>query len=344
MSTMAGWVITAATLARSNSAKLRPFGQDHQGAGALARRVGVVAQLQPQAGQLGVAGVGPGGIERLDDRPTGPEAPQHGQGRRVPQVVGGRLEGQAPRRHDQARPTVGVALGGSLADLVGHQVELPLVGGHDLLEKRKVVAVVLGDADQGAGVLGQARPAPARPGGQVIGADAPVVAHAPDDVDRVGADRLAQVGDGVDERDLGGQEGVAGVLDRLRRSRVGDEHRRLELAVEVGQALGRGLVVAPDHDPVRVKPVVDRVAFPEELGVRHHGRVRPAQGRHHRARRADRDRRLGDHDRARLRRWGAIWPAACSRSEIGRAVGALRGGDTEEHEVGRRRGLRPRRW
>ena len=72
-------------------------------------------------------------------------------------------------------------------------------------------------------VLREAGTAPPRAGPEELVADALVVAHAEHDVVHVGADRLAHGGDGVDEADLRGEEGVGGVLDRLGRRRVGDD-------------------------------------------------------------------------------------------------------------------------
>ena len=126
--------------------------------------------------------------------------------------------------------------------------------------------------------FGKQLPPQPGPGPQEGVADALVVAHAEHDVVDVGADRLAHRGDGVDEADLGGEEGVAGVLDGLGRGRVGDLERRGEAEVEPGDADGGALVVGADHDPVGVQEVVDGRALAEELGVRHDEHVGAARG------------------------------------------------------------------
>ena len=50
---------------------------------------------------------------------------------------------------------------------------------------------------------------------QELAADAAVEADAAGDVLDIGADRLAQIGDLVDEGDLGREKGVGGVFDQL---------------------------------------------------------------------------------------------------------------------------------
>ena len=94
-------------------------------------------------------------------------------------------------------------------DLVGDPVELLVVDLDDAVEQAEVVAGLLGDVQQRAGVLREAAPAPTRARAQELVADALVVAHAEHDVVHVGADGLAHGGDGVDERELGGEERVA---------------------------------------------------------------------------------------------------------------------------------------
>ena len=103
--------------------------------------------------------------------------------------------------------------------------------------------------------------------------DALVGADALDHVVHVGADRFAQRGHGVDERDLHRQEPVGGVLDRLRRSRVGEQDLGVEVAIERRHTLGGGRVVAPDHDAIGMEEVVDGRPLAEELGIGHDGHV-----------------------------------------------------------------------
>jgi hypothetical protein len=91
--------------------------------------------------------------------------------------------------------------------------------------------------------------------------DPRVVSHSDRDLAHVGVDGFAEVRDRVDERDLRRQERVGGVLDHLRRRRVGDEHRRMHTLVEVAHAHGGLGVLAPDHDAIGMQEVVDRLSL-----------------------------------------------------------------------------------
>ena len=99
-------------------------------------------------------------------------------------------------------------------------------------EQLEVVAGVAGELLERLHVLGEAGAAVADAGLQEVRPDALVEAHAVGDRAHVGADLLADVGDLVDEGDLGGQEGVGGVLDHLRGGHAGAHDRRVDAAVE----------------------------------------------------------------------------------------------------------------
>ena len=73
---------------------------------------------------------------------------------------------------------------------------------------------------------------------QELRADAVVEADAARDLLHIGADALAEVGDLVDEGDLGGEERIGGVFDELGGAAAGVEDRRLvevERAVDLGR-------------------------------------------------------------------------------------------------------------
>ena len=97
--------------------------------------------------------------------------------------------------------------------------------------------------------------------------DARVVADAEGDLAHVGAHRLAQVGDLVDERHLRGEKRVRRVLDELGRRGVGHEDRSSQASVELGHAHGDAGVLAADDDAVRLEEVTHRGPFAEELWV-----------------------------------------------------------------------------
>ena len=132
-----------------------------------------------------------------------------------------------------------------------------------------MVAGVAGQHLQRADVLGKQRPAVADAGAQEGGADALVEAHPAGDLGDVGADLLADVGDLVDEGDLGREEGVGGELDHLGAGDVGAHHLAAQRLVERRDGVA-GLLVAgigADHDAVGVHEVLDRRALLEELGA-----------------------------------------------------------------------------
>ena len=86
--------------------------------------------------------------------------------------------------------------------------------------------VILPDPGQGLGILGETRPAIARPRMQELVADPPVQPHALGHVLDIGADPFAQGRDFVDEGDLGGQKGVGRVFDHLGAFQPGEDHRK----------------------------------------------------------------------------------------------------------------------
>ena len=174
--------------------------------------------------------------------------------------------------------------------------------------------------DERPGVLREAAAAPTRARLEEGAPDPLVRADALDHVVDVGADRLAHRGDGVDERDLHRQESVGGVLDRLRRGRVGDQDQGVERGVDVGEPLAGGPVVGADDDPVGMQEVVDRRALAEELGVGHDGHVGPVEHLLDCTRRADRHRRLVDHERPGTQYVGDLCRGGLDVAQVGAAV------------------------
>ncbi len=159
------------------------------------------------------------------------------------------------------------------------------------------------------------------------------------DVVDVGAHGLADRGDGVDEADLGGEEGVGGVLDGLCRRGVGDDERRGHRHVQRLDPDGRRLVVGPDDDPVGVQEVVDGRALAEELGVRHHVDVAAPQRPFDHPGRADRHGRLVDHDRIGFEVGSDLVGGGLDVAEVGRTVVALWGRNAQVDELAPRRSV-----
>src|SRR5699024_3316837 len=105
-----------------------------------------------------------------------------------------------------------------LAGQVHHAGAAAVVDGVDLAQEAERLghAVLLGARAEGADVLGQAASAEADAGAEELRADAVVHADRAGHVGDVRTGDLAHLGDGVDEGDLRGQEGVGGDLHQLR--------------------------------------------------------------------------------------------------------------------------------
>ena len=144
-------------------------------------------------------------------------------------------------------------------------------------------AGLVGGLQQRQRVLGKAAAAIAGAGVQELGPDAIVEADPAGDVLDVGVDRLAQVGDLVDEADLDREEGVGGIFGELGGATAGDQDRRAveeQGPVDFAQHVLRAVVLGADDDPVGMLEVGDRRAFAQELGV---GRDRDVRSRPPRA-------------------------------------------------------------
>ena len=140
--------------------------------------------------------------------------------------------------------------------------------------------------------------------------------------DHVGAGRLAHVRDLVDERDPRHQERVRGELDHLGRVHVAAHDRRCRSTrTAPRQRRASASSNGADDDPVGLHEVAHRVAFGEELRVRHVADVLETAlvepGAHLLAR-PDRHRRL-HHERPAGRR-----APAARRSPSRRATGRRR--------------------
>ena len=100
--------------------------------------------------------------------------------------------------------------------------------------------------------------------------DAAVEADAARYVLHIRADLLAQVGNFVDESDLGRQKRVGGVFDQLRRPPCREQHRRLveeQRAVQFGHHGSRARILRADDDAVGDFEIADRRTFAQEFGV-----------------------------------------------------------------------------
>ena len=97
------------------------------------------------------------------------------------------------------------------------------------------------DAPEGADVLGQAATAEAEARAQEAPPDPGVVRHRFGEADHVRADLLADLGDRVDEGDLGREEGIGRQLHQFRRFQVHDQRGRASverLGIDLAERVG----------------------------------------------------------------------------------------------------------
>src|SRR6185312_4588514 len=176
-------------------------------------------------------------------------------------------------------------------------------------------------------VLGKTRAAIAGTWMQELVADASVSADRGSDFLDVGADRLAQIGDLVDEADLHGQEGVGGIFGELGRFTAHEHHRCVAQSERLVQALhqnfGAFLIAAHEH-AVGMSEIVDRRAFAQKFRIGAHGEISGGA----KLLEAPLDLPAGPHRHGRLRCdygkavevWGKLLDSSEYEGEIGMAV------------------------
>jgi hypothetical protein len=111
---------------------------------------------------------------------------------------------------------------------------------------------------------------------QEFRADAVVEPDAARDFLHIGADPFGEIGDLVDEGDLGGKKGVGGVFYQFRGAARGEHQRRLvqrQRTVDIAEHFSRALVGGADHDAVGKLEVADRRALAQKFRVGGHHHV-----------------------------------------------------------------------
>jgi hypothetical protein len=152
-------------------------------------------------------------------------------------------------------------------------------------------------------VLGQAAASEADAGVEETAADACVVADRVGELRDIRPGDLGDLGHGVDEADLGGEERVGGDLDEFGRGVIGDDPRGAGVergAVDGVELFDRLLVGDAVHEAVGCDGVLHREALAEELGVPREPCVRGGLGeaRGEACRGADRHGALADDEGA----------------------------------------------
>ena len=150
---------------------------------------------------------------------------------------------------------------------------------------------VTGEGEEGAGVLAEAGSAPAGAGAEIVRANAMVKADAFGHLGNIGAERLGEGGEFVDEGEFGDQEGIGGVFDEFGIDGLGGEDRCGGVGRRAACPLGRGEALVDDgvvqleegkkgavvgraeDDAVWVEHVGERRALAQEFGVGGRGDV-----------------------------------------------------------------------
>ncbi len=142
--------------------------------------------------------------------------------RRIAGIVGVRLKRQA--KHGNGRPADRTFQ--RCGDFARHGPLALLVDRGDGLDDAQLRSVIVGGLEQRGRILGETRAAEARTGMEKFRPDPIIEAHAARHLLHVSAEALAQIGNFVDERYLGGEKGIGGVFDQFSGSPADIEDRR----------------------------------------------------------------------------------------------------------------------
>ncbi len=175
------------------------------------------------------------------------------------------------------------------ADFPQKACALLIIDRDDGGEQAEVVTIFTRDVAKGFQVFGKTRAAIANAGVEKAVSNPRVGANPLADFFHVGTDRLADISDGIDERDFGGEEGIRRVLDDLRalgaggdqargltisRARVlprdrsaGNTNRRSAGDRYFAQHFGAANRVGAGHDAIWVQEINDRRAFAQEFRI-----------------------------------------------------------------------------
>ena len=164
---------------------------------------------------------------------------------------------------------------------------------------------------------------------QEFSADAVVEPDAAGDLLHVCADFFREIGDLVDEGDLGGEKRVSRVFDQLGGAPVGEQDRRaveIKRPIQFAHYIARARVLAADDDAVRMLEVLDGGALAQELRVGHHRAIGLgpcfADDALDLVAGAHRHCRLGDHHGEAVERRGDLARGVIDEREVGMAVAA----------------------
>ena len=167
---------------------------------------------------------------------------------------------------------------------------------------------------------------------QKLRTNAVVEADAARHVLDVGAHLLAQIGNLVDEGNLGGEKGVCRVLDQLGRSPRCIQHRcsiEVKRPVELSHYFFGAAMLGSHHNPVRMLEVADCRTFAKKLGIGHNSkigsRIDLVDDAFDLVAGANRDRRFGNHNGKTGQRGCDLTGRSVDEVEISVTIATTRG-------------------
>ena len=86
----------------------------------------------------------------------------------------------------------------------------------------------------------------------------------------IGANLLRQIGDLVDEGDLGREERIGRIFRQFGSAAIGKKYRRrieMKRPVDFGHDAPGARIVRSDHDPVRMLEIPDRGTLAQKFGI-----------------------------------------------------------------------------
>ncbi len=199
----------------------------------------------------------------------------------------------------------------------------------------------LGGTHQRQRIFREAGPAIARTRMQELLADTAIQTDATRNVMHICTNFFTQIGNLIDEGDLGCQEGVGGIFDHFRCFTRGENNRRfnqIQRTIKIGHDFARPLVTCTDDNAVRAHEIANRRAFTQEFRIGNHGKIGIralfTDNTFHFTSGPDRHRRFGnDHGKA-VHCLGDFFGRGINIAQIGMAITTTgRSPDGDEHRI-----------
>jgi len=165
------------------------------------------------------------------------------------------------------------AFAGGPPDLFHDRPLAPIIGGEHRLDDAHPSTTLFAGPGQRSRILGEAGTTKTRTRAEKLRANTAVQSDAMRDFHDAGVKFFTEIGDFVDECDLGGKQAVGGILDQFRRAALCGENASIldsKVDIDAPENGQRPLGFGTDHDPVRFLEVSNGTAGTQELRVRCH--------------------------------------------------------------------------